>query len=290
VRSFADRAFRDGFSKSKKNRLTDIHLDYAKKIIGESQDHLTMGNIRDRLVQKFPNLCISDESLRLKLKKLCSFKKVRREFIERNNFKNKQKRKELLRRIIPYEENDYEIIYLDETMFKFSDTVHEKQWALKGKEKFVYVPHEPEVQLSMFGAISSKRGLIGVRFTLGWYKDTDFLSFLVSLKTELGISKNDKVIFFLDNVNQHKSRISQFVLRSTGIKIMFNAPYSPPLNPIEQMFGILKGKLKQNRPRTIEGIKDATLRILCGIKKEDIDKCVKWSRGQYKRVILCEDI
>ena len=53
------------------------------------------------------------------------------------------------------------------------------------------------------------------------------------------IIKND-IIIFLDNASAHNSNYTLTSIRSTGVKIFFNSPYSPALNVIELIFGDFK--------------------------------------------------
>jgi len=42
------------------------------------------------------------------------------------------------------------------------------------------------------------------------------------------------------------------LIRSVGARLLFLPPYSPDLNPIEQVFAKLKTLLRKANPRTIE--------------------------------------
>jgi transposase len=59
-------------------------------------------------------------------------------------------------------------------------------------------------------------------------------------------------IVVADNLGSHKgSRVRQ-LLRNAGIKLFFLPPYSPDLNPIEQVFSKLKRLLRKEKARTVE--------------------------------------
>ena len=54
------------------------------------------------------------------------------------------------------------------------------------------------------------------------------------------------------NLGSHKgSRVRQ-LLRKAGIKLFFLPPYSPDLNPIEQVFSKLKRLLRKEKARTVQ--------------------------------------
>ena len=51
----------------------------------------------------------------------------------------------------------------------------------------------------------------------------------------------------MDNASTHmNSKVATLILRATGAYLVYTAPYSPDLNPIELAFSIYKSYLKQN--------------------------------------------
>jgi len=64
------------------------------------------------------------------------------------------------------------------------------------------------------------------------------------------LSTGDIVI--MDNLGSHKRRAIRQLIRAAGAKLFFLPPYSPDLNPIEQVFAKLKTLLRKADPRTIE--------------------------------------
>lgn len=59
-------------------------------------------------------------------------------------------------------------------------------------------------------------------------------------------------IVILDNLGSHKGRAVRQAIRRVGAKLVFLPPYSPDLNPIEQMFAKLKTLLRKMEARTVE--------------------------------------
>ncbi|KAG2226178.1 hypothetical protein INT45_003323 [Circinella minor] len=51
----------------------------------------------------------------------------------------------------------------------------------------------------------------------------------------------------LDNTSIHKSKPMIRKIESKGYRVMYLPPYSPELNPIEQIWAIVKGKMKRDR-------------------------------------------
>ena len=55
-------------------------------------------------------------------------------------------------------------------------------------------------------------------------------------------------IVILDNLGSHKSQAVRAAIRAAGARLLFLPPYSPDLNPIEQVFAKLKHLLRREPP------------------------------------------
>lgn len=56
----------------------------------------------------------------------------------------------------------------------------------------------------------------------------------------------------VDNLGSHKGTCVRKMLKAAGMKLFFLPPYSPDLNPIEQVFSKLKRLLRKANERTVE--------------------------------------
>ena len=56
----------------------------------------------------------------------------------------------------------------------------------------------------------------------------------------------------MDNLGSHKGQAVRRALRAAGAKLFFLPPYSPDLNPIEQVFAKLKTLLRKAAERSVE--------------------------------------
>jgi transposase len=66
------------------------------------------------------------------------------------------------------------------------------------------------------------------------------------------LSPGDVVV--LDNLGSHKGMAVRAAIRAAGAHLLFLPPYSPDLNPIEQVFSKLKHLMRQASERTIDAV------------------------------------
>jgi len=59
-------------------------------------------------------------------------------------------------------------------------------------------------------------------------------------------------IVIMDNLGSHKGKAVRRAIRAAGAKLFFLPPYSPDLNPIEQVFSKLKTLLRKSDARAVE--------------------------------------
>jgi transposase len=61
-------------------------------------------------------------------------------------------------------------------------------------------------------------------------------------------------IVIMDNLGSHKSHAVRRAIRAAGARLFFLPPYSPDLNPIEQVFAKLKTLLRKADERSTEAV------------------------------------
>ena len=83
-------------------------------------------------------------------------------------------------------------------------------------------------------------------------------------------------IVVADNLGSHKGAQVRKTLRKAGIKLFFLPPYSPDLNPIEQVFSKLKRLLRKENARTV----DATIKCIGKLlDRFPSDECFNFIKG-----------
>jgi transposase len=121
-------------------------------------------------------------------------------------------------------------------------------WGLRGKRLRAKAPHGHWQTLTFLAALRCDRieapcvfdgPINGQRFTA--YVE----QFLVPT-----LRSGDIVI--MDNLGSHKGKAIRRAIRAAGAKLIFLPPYSPDLNPIEQVFAKLKALLRKAAERTVE--------------------------------------
>ena len=75
----------------------------------------------------------------------------------------------------------------------------------------------------------------------------------------------------LDNLSSHKSVSAARAIEAVGARFVFLPPYSPDLNPIENIFSKFKQLLRGLRPRSFEEIIQATRQALLQITLDDLE-------------------
>lgn len=78
-------------------------------------------------------------------------------------------------------------------------------------------------------------------------------------------------VVVLDNLSSHKSAAAIAVIEAVGARMAYLPPYSPDLNPIENVFSKIKQLVRGFRPdglrQIIQSVKQALLSLTC----EDIE-------------------
>jgi transposase len=77
-------------------------------------------------------------------------------------------------------------------------------------------------------------------------------SFLAYVEQVLVPALKPGDVVIIDNLGSHKGKAVRRAIRAAGAKLFFLPPYSPDLNPIEQVFAKLKTLLRKAAERTVE--------------------------------------
>jgi transposase len=139
------------------------------------------------------------------------------------------------------------LVFIDETWAKTNMTrTHGR--ALRGKRLVDKVPHGHWKTLTFLAAL--RCDAITAPFVLdGPINGEWFLAYVQHVLVPT-LSPGDVVV--MDNLGSHKGQAVRRAIRKAGAHLLFLPPYSPDLNPIEQVFAKLKTLLRKAAERTVE--------------------------------------
>ena len=83
-------------------------------------------------------------------------------------------------------------------------------------------------------------------------------------------------VVIIDNLGSHKSKAVRAAIRAAGAHLLFLPPYSPDLNPIEQVFAKLKAILRKAQERTADHV---WKRIGALLHTFNADECANYLRN-----------
>ena len=139
------------------------------------------------------------------------------------------------------------LVFIDETWAKTNMTrTHGR--ALRGRRLVDKVPHGHWKTLTFLAAL--RCDAITAPFVLdGPINGEWFLAYVEQVLVPT-LSPGDVVV--MDNLGSHKGKAVRRAIRKAGAHLFFLPPYSPDLNPIEQVFAKLKTLLRKAAERTVE--------------------------------------
>ena len=117
----------------------------------------------------------------------------------------------------------------------------------KGKRLVAKVPRSHWRTLTFLAALRSDRSDAPCVID-GPINGRSFLAYVEQILAPT-LTRGDIVI--MDNLGSHKRQAIRAALTAVGAKLFFLPPYSPDLNPIEQVFAKLKTLLRKAAERTI---------------------------------------
>ena len=99
----------------------------------------------------------------------------------------------------------------------------------------------------------------------------DSVSFAGFCKWLLAPALHPGDIVVMDNLSGHKSAEANEAIEAVGAQVAFLPPYSPDLNPIENVFSKVKQFIRGIRPRTLRQTVSAALKSINQITIDDIE-------------------
>jgi transposase len=115
--------------------------------------------------------------------------------------------------------------------------------------------------ISVVGALAAD-GIVAYHAVYGAMDTERFEDFVVrKLAPKLGA----RDIVLMDNVRFHKAECIRAAIEKTGAKLQFLPPYSPELNPIEEVWSFFKNLMRKAAARDVPNLVDALVRTMQAI-------------------------
>jgi transposase len=141
------------------------------------------------------------------------------------------------------------LVFIDETWAKTNMT-RTRGWRQRGRALVAKVPHGHWKTMTFLAALRHDR--ITAPFVFDGPINGDAFTAYVEQVMVPTLQPGDVVV--LDNLGSHKSTKVRQLIRAAGAHLLFLPPYSPDLNPIEQVFAKLKALLRKAEERTVEAV------------------------------------
>lgn len=91
----------------------------------------------------------------------------------------------------------------------------------------------------------------------------------------------------LDNLGSHNGAAVRDIVRAAGARLFFLPPYSPDLNPIEQLFAKLKHVMRRAARRSVEAIHNAIAATLNAVTPLECRNASTAPINSTQLVIFC---
>lgn len=215
------------YKKNKSNTISQIE-PFIKKLL-DNDSYITLKIIQTKIKNKFNftySLSFIHTFIRRKLK--YSFKKVSKKLFSKNLKSLLMKQKTFHKHI----KNTNKLISIDES-YIHSNYCYKYGWSPVGQKLIKFVKTNP-TKYSILMAISNTK-IVSYEIHTGNINTSIFYKFINKLNTKF---KNTQ--FLMDNVSFHKSKIITDLFINSSNELLFIPPYSPHLNPIEEVFSQIK--------------------------------------------------
>lgn len=138
-------------------------------------------------------------------------------------------------------------MFIDETWIK-TNMAPLRGWGPKGERLRGFAPHGHWRTLTFLGALRCDRLTAPCVFD-GPINGESFRAY-VEQQLVTVLKPGDIVV--MDNLGSHKSPAIRQMIRGAGARLWYLPPYSPDLNPIEQVFAKIKHWMRIAQKRTID--------------------------------------
>lgn len=162
------------------------------------------------------------------------------------------------------------VIWSDETKICNDSNNKQKIWMLDD-ENIIKCKYKYPLKINVWGAIIRNKGLIFKIFENNENSDT-YIEILEELIIPL--CKGKKYIFQQDNAGPHTSYKLLSFFSKNKIEVMYWPPCSPDLNPIENIWNLVKTRVRKNHYNTIKEMTKEVVKILSDVSIDTINNII----------------
>ena len=149
------------------------------------------------------------------------------------------------------------LVFIDETWAK-TNMARTHGWWRRGTPLRAHVPHGHWRTMTFLAALRHDR-IVAPCLVDGPINGETFRAYIEQF---LVPTLNPGDIVVMDNLGSHKGCAIRGAIRAAGAHLFFLPPYSPDLNPIEQVFAKLKTLLRKAEARTVDAVSRAVGTLL----------------------------
>lgn len=247
-------ALKPRFGGGRPSKLTERQREELRKALG-SKDHWLTGEVRDLIARRF-NVQYSMRQVARILRSLgMHYSKPYPEDYRRPENAEKVLR-ERLNEALKKAEGDVVLGFLDESSPQTTDN-RQRFWGF-GKKKITR--NTTRIRANTFGFIP-----VNGRSALSFKDDSRKESVCEFLREIRERNPAGLILIVLDNFRSHVARATRELAESLGMVLVYLPPYSPDLNPIEQVWRGVRRKISQGFVRCERSFKEtikATFHLL----------------------------
>lgn len=140
-------------------------------------------------------------------------------------------------------------MFIDETWAK-TNMAPLRGWSARGTRLAGKAPHGHWRTLTFLAALRCDR----IEAPCLVDGPINALTFLAYVRRFLLPTLRPGDVVVMDNLGSHKGKAVRQAIRGVGAKLLFLPPYSPDLNPIEQVFAKLKQGMRCAAERTVDAL------------------------------------
>lgn len=220
------------------------HLNFLTSLLGSSKPgELTLANLRTELLERFDELRsipLSTIATALNSNEM-SYKRVSTYVANRNFTSTKCQRNRVGLQLVAALYLNFTVIFTDETSIHYGMNP-DYSWGFRG-EKIQQKNTSERTSFSVLTAITD-REVLGCVILRGGMTQDDYCGFLCTLIRSIDrLKDSNRIVIFADNLQAHKTALIHTVI-ANRTTLLFNASYSPMLNPIETFFSKFKRLIK----------------------------------------------